>query len=105
MRLAANGYETWDLDDVPNVDIRVFKFSAFIFHLSSDPSADVRGTILTNIAVSNHSVRGIIERTRDTNDTVRRIAFVRIAELNIQRFSIEQRNRLLERGLKDQSGW
>ncbi|KAJ1523750.1 hypothetical protein ONE63_001583 [Megalurothrips usitatus] len=76
---------------------------AFLFHMSSDPSADVRRAVITNIAVTASSVRAILERTNDLKDTVRRTAYVGLAKFGVQRFTIIQRVRLLTDGLKDTS--
>ncbi|KAK3911621.1 Condensin complex subunit 3 [Frankliniella fusca] len=76
---------------------------AFMFHMSSDPSAEVRRAIVTNIAITTASVRCIIDRTHDVKDTVRRTAFITISKLSVQRFPITQRVQILTDGLKDQS--
>lgn len=78
--------------------------AAFMFHMSTDPSADVRRAVITNIAISSHSIRSILERTHDVKDSVRRTAYLTLSKLGVQRFTIKQRVRLLTDGLKDHSG-
>lgn len=87
------------LQDPADASCPVMK--AFMFHMSSDPSAEVRRAVLTNIAITAPSVRGILERTHDIKDTVRRSAFLSLSKLSVQRFTIIQRVRLLTDGLKD----
>lgn len=72
--------------------------------MKSDPNADVRRAVITNIAITSLSVKAILERTYDTKDAVRRTAYVTLSKLGVQRFSIHQRVRLLTDGFKDHSG-
>lgn len=77
---------------------------AYIYHLKCDPCADVRRAILLNIGASSKTLIPIITRTKDIKDTVRRAAYVCLAErIHIKSLSISQRNLLLHRGLNDRS--
>lgn len=75
-----------------------------MFHMSADPSADVRRAVITNIAITAQSVRSMLERTHDLKDSVRRTAYMSLSKLGVARFTINQRVRLLTDGLKDHSG-
>ena len=78
---------------------------AYIFHLSSDPSAAVRKAVLASIAASYMTLPHILERTRDSKEEVRQAAYAYISKkIHIKSLSIAQRERLLKEGLEDRSG-
>ncbi|XP_034233209.1 condensin complex subunit 3 [Thrips palmi] len=89
------------LQDPADANCPVMK--AFLFHMSSDPNADVRRAVITNLAITSQSVRCLLERTHDCKDVVRRAAYVSLSKLGVARFSIIQRVKLLTNGLKDHS--
>ena len=79
--------------------------NAFLFLLGCDPNQDVRRAVLSCIAASTKTLPAILERTRDTKDSVRKLAYQVIAEkIHIKAFTIAQRERLLQEGLSDREG-
>uniref|UniRef100_A0A7M6DLJ3 Nuclear condensin complex subunit 3 C-terminal domain-containing protein n=1 Tax=Clytia hemisphaerica TaxID=252671 RepID=A0A7M6DLJ3_9CNID len=77
---------------------------AFLHSMRTDGNADVRRTILANIALSRKTLPYVIGRTRDVKDSSRKSAFLTLAEkVSIRAFTIAQRVRLLSVGLKDRS--
>lgn len=80
-------------------------FLAYLFLMSCDTNPDVRRAVLGSIAASTKTLPGILERTRDVKDLVRKTAFQVIAEkVHIRALTIAQRVRLLQEGLTDRSG-
>ena len=78
---------------------------AFLFLLGCDPSPDVRRAVLSCIAASTRTLAAILERTRDTKDAVRQLAYTVIAEkVHVRALTIAQRERLLKDGLNDREG-
>ncbi|XP_015584822.1 condensin complex subunit 3 [Cephus cinctus] len=75
----------------------------FIFHLSKDPHAEVRKAVLTNMGKSQKTLQAALKRTRDINDTVRKIAYIFISKITVRSLTIKQREQLLSDGLKDRS--
>lgn len=53
---------------------------AFLFHLSSDPSAAVRRTVIRCIGATRVTLPHILKRTRDVDESVRKAAFKFIAD-------------------------
>ena len=79
--------------------------AAYLFLLGCDTNPDVRRSVLGVIAASTKTLIGIVERTRDVKDTVRRLAYQIISEkVHIRAFTIAQRVRLLHEGLNDRAG-
>ncbi|XP_065557176.1 condensin complex subunit 3-like isoform X3 [Artemia franciscana] len=77
---------------------------AFVHHLKKDPNADVRRAILMNIASCVITLPHILDRCRDINESVRKQAYILIADkISIKSLSIFQRQKLLNRGLQDRS--
>ncbi|XP_067944835.1 condensin complex subunit 3-like isoform X2 [Watersipora subatra] len=77
---------------------------SFIFLMSSDPNWQVRLGCLKNVAATRRSLLAMIERTRDVNEVVRRMAYQVIAEkVSVKALSISQRLALLENGHADSS--
>ena len=73
--------------------------------MGCDPNPDVRRSVLGVIGASKKTLPAIVERTRDVKDTVRKLAFKIISErIHIRAFTIAQRVRLLQDGLRDRSG-
>ncbi|KAG8238413.1 hypothetical protein J437_LFUL011584, partial [Ladona fulva] len=77
---------------------------ALKFHLSKDPSAEVRQAVLSIIAATNSTVMDVVFRTRDVSETVRRHAYAFLAEkVDVRVLSIHHRERILKAGLNDRS--
>lgn len=76
----------------------------FLFHLEADTCVDVRAAIVSHMVPSTRTLGPLIERTRDTRDAVRKLAFERVAEKAPVRYlKIKQRTELLDCGLNDPS--
>ncbi|KAJ6635929.1 Condensin complex subunit 3, partial [Pseudolycoriella hygida] len=75
----------------------------FLFHLEHDPNPMVRRAVISSIARSNHTVPYIMGRLSDVDERVRRSIFAHMSNFAFNRYSIEQRVTLLERGLNDSS--
>jgi condensin complex subunit 3 len=77
---------------------------AYLFHLAHDPNNVVRRTIVRCIVATRLTLPHILERTRDTDEHVRRAAYKFLAEkVHIKSLTIEQREGVLGRGLGDRS--
>ena len=77
---------------------------AYLFHLAHDPNNVVRITIVRCIVATRLTLPHILERTRDTDEHVRRVAYKFLAEkVHIKSLTIEQREGVLGRGLGDRS--
>jgi len=73
--------------------------------MSSDPNWQVRVECLKCIAPTKRTLLGMIERTRDVNEAIRKTAYNVLAEkVSVKALSISQRLTLLENGLADRSG-
>jgi len=78
--------------------------STYLKLMSNDSSAEVRRAVLLNIALSSHTLEGIIGRTQDVTESVRKLAYRVLAEkVNIKSLTIAQRVQLLSNGLHDRS--
>lgn len=75
----------------------------YLFHLSKDPSNEVRKTVLTSMGKNQKTLQAALARTRDIDDTVRKLAYEFISKITVRSLTIEQRERLLKDGLKDRS--
>ncbi|XP_069140747.1 condensin complex subunit 3-like [Argopecten irradians] len=77
---------------------------AYLFLISADTSPDVRRAVLSVIAPSTKTLAAILERTRDVNDTVRKMAYMVLGEkVHIKALSIARRIQLLQDGLTDKA--
>lgn len=84
------------------IDLQCPVVSSFIYLMSSDTNADVRKTVLLNVALTTQTLSPVIERTRDTKDSVRKLAFYVLSEkVGIRALTIAQRIKLLHDGLND----
>lgn len=73
--------------------------------LEYDINADVRRAVLSSIAATTRTVGVVLDRTRDSKDSVRRLAYQVIAEkVHVRALTIAQRVRVLRQGLNDRSG-
>ncbi|XP_078359066.1 condensin complex subunit 3-like [Oculina patagonica] len=78
--------------------------STYLKLMSNDTSAEVRRAVLLNIALSSQTLEGIIERTQDVTDSVRKLAYRILADkVSIKSLTIAQRVQLLSNGLHDRS--
>ncbi|CAH3143074.1 unnamed protein product [Porites lobata] len=78
--------------------------SSYLKLMSSDSSAEVRRAVLLNIALSTQTLEGVIGRTQDVTESVRKLAYRILAEkVSIRSMSIAQRMQLLSSGLNDRS--
>jgi len=75
---------------------------AYLFHLAHDPNNIVRRTIVRCIGATRVTLPHILERTRDTDEHVRRAAYKFLSEkVHIKSLTIGQREGVLQRGLGD----
>ncbi|XP_078660150.1 condensin complex subunit 3-like [Branchiostoma floridae x Branchiostoma belcheri] len=78
--------------------------TAYLYLLGCDPNPDVRRAILSCIAPSTHTLGGVLQRTRDVNQSVRVMAFKVLAEkFHIRALTIAQRLQVLQQGLNDRT--
>ncbi|XP_019888432.1 condensin complex subunit 3 isoform X2 [Ooceraea biroi] len=75
----------------------------YLFHLSKDPQAEVRKAVLATMGKNQKTLQAAIKRTRDIDESVRKMAYEFISKVTVRSLSIEQRERLLKDGLKDRS--
>ncbi|XP_014473567.1 PREDICTED: condensin complex subunit 3 [Dinoponera quadriceps] len=75
----------------------------YLFHLSKDPKAEVRRAVLATIGKNQRTLQAALKRTRDIDDSVRKMAYEFISKITVRSLTIEQRERLLKDGLKDRS--
>ena len=77
---------------------------AYLFHLAHDPNNVVRRTIVRCIGATKLTLPHVLERTKDTDEHVRRAAYKFLAEkVHIKSLTIGQREGVLGRGLGDRS--
>ena len=78
--------------------------NAYQYHMAVDPSSDVRRAALVNTAITFKTLPGVLKRTRDKVPTVRRQAYLVIAQkVHLKSLQIEQRVQLLSEGLNDRN--
>lgn len=75
----------------------------FLFHMSKDPSYEVRRAIVQKIAINRKTLPVLLKRVRDIKDVVRKEAYKVLSKIPVQRFTIKQRQKLLSCGLTDKS--
>lgn len=74
----------------------------FLYHMTSDPSVEVRTAIVRNIAKFHHVVDEMLKHTlNDMSDNVRKEAYNCFLIHPFESFSAKQRITVLEKGLKD----
>jgi hypothetical protein len=74
-----------------------------MFHLETDPSHDVRASVVSHIAITNKTLPVILSRLNDKKDTVRKHCFKAISRIKLLRFSLKHRQEVLTLGLRDRS--
>lgn len=75
----------------------------YLFHVTRDPNADVRRTILSKIGKSKKILRIALEKIFDVNVRVRIEAYKFISKITVRSLTIQQRETVLKKGLKDSS--
>lgn len=75
----------------------------YIFHVTKDPSAEVRKAVLSSMGKNQKTLQAALLKTRDIDDSVRKMAFEFISKITVRSLTIEQRERLLKDGLKDRA--
>lgn len=89
------------LQDPQNPDCKVMR--TYYDLLSKDPSVHVQKIILQCLAKNEDSLREVIRRTRDIDESVRDLAYVFISKVTLTSVTISTRNEVLSRGLNDRS--
>lgn len=87
------------LQDPRNPDCAIIE--KYLFHLSHDPSARVRKTILHKLAKAPRTIAHIIERLRDIDGGVRRMCILQLSQFPVQSLRISQRLTILSLALRD----
>ncbi|OXU30311.1 hypothetical protein TSAR_015427 [Trichomalopsis sarcophagae] len=75
----------------------------YLFHVAKDPSAEVRRVILAKMAKNKKTLDAAIKRTRDVDDSVRKMAYLFISKITVKSLTISQREQLINNGLQDRS--
>ncbi|XP_025155533.1 condensin complex subunit 3-like [Harpegnathos saltator] len=75
----------------------------YLFHLYKDPKPEVRRAVLATMSKNQKTLLAALKKTRDIDDSVRKMAYEFISKITIRSLTIEQRERLLKDGLKDRS--
>lgn len=75
----------------------------YLFHVAKDPSAEVRRVILAKMAKNKKTLDAAIKRTRDVDDSVRKMAYLFISKITVKSLTISQREQLIHNGLQDRS--
>jgi len=77
---------------------------AYLFHLAHDPNNVVRRTIVRCIGATRQTLPHVLDRTRDTDELVRRATYKFLSEkVHIKSLTIGQREQVLTRGLGERS--
>ena len=77
---------------------------AYLFHLAHDPNNVVRRTIVRCIGATRLTLPHVLDRTRDTDEHVRRATYKFLSEkVHIKSLTIGQREGVLARGLGERS--
>ncbi|XP_043642298.1 condensin complex subunit 3 [Drosophila teissieri] len=76
---------------------------AYKYHLTSDPSPNVRQCIITCMGRNYITIPHILERLWDVDEKVRRHTYVNMCNYPVRSYKVAQRLTLLEQGLNDTS--
>lgn len=76
---------------------------AYMYHLTSDPSPNVRQCIITCMGRNYITIPHILERLWDVDEKVRRHTYVNMCNYPVRSYKVAQRLTLLEQGLNDTS--
>mmetsp|Transcript_1 Transcript_1/g.3 ORF Transcript_1/g.3 Transcript_1/m.3 type:complete len:1067 (-) Transcript_1:120-3320(-) len=78
--------------------------SAFLTLLGAEKQPQVRKAILGSLAISDHTIPHVVERTRDAADDVRRVAYLALtSKVPVESVSIALRAAAIRRGLAERS--
>lgn len=75
----------------------------YMFHASKDPNPEVRRATLACMGKTQRTLNVALNRTRDVNERVRKMAYEFISKITVRSLTIKQRDQLLNDGLKDRS--
>ncbi|XP_023289112.1 condensin complex subunit 3 [Orussus abietinus] len=75
----------------------------YLFHLEKDPKPEVRQAVLVNLAKAQIVLPGVLEKTRDISNMVRKEAYRFMSKINIKSLTIKQRVWLIGEGLRDRT--
>lgn len=75
----------------------------YLDHGAKDPSSKVRRAILSRMAKNKATLSAGIKRTRDIDDSVRKMAYLFMSGITVKSLTISQREQLISDGLKDRS--
>ncbi|XP_076748823.1 chromosome associated protein G [Xylocopa sonorina] len=89
------------LQDPADDQCQVIKM--YILHATKDPKAIVRRAAVMSMGKNQKTLQVALKRTRDVDDTVRKIAYEFISKVTIRSLTITQRNQSLSDGLRDRS--
>ncbi|XP_037713244.1 condensin complex subunit 3 [Drosophila subpulchrella] len=76
---------------------------AYQYHLSADPSPNVRQCIITCMGRNYITIPHILQRLWDVDEKVRRHTYVNMCNYPVRSYKVAQRLTLLEQGLNDTS--
>ncbi|KMY93398.1 condensin complex subunit 3 [Drosophila simulans] len=76
---------------------------AYMYHLTSDPSPNVRQCIITCMGRNYITIPHILERLWDVDEKVRRHTYVNMCNYPVRSYKVAQRLTVLEQGLNDTS--
>ncbi|XP_017001776.3 condensin complex subunit 3 [Drosophila takahashii] len=76
---------------------------AYQYHLTSDPSPNVRQCIITCMGRNYITIPHILQRLWDVDEKVRRHTYVNMCNYPVRSYKVAQRLTLLEQGLNDSS--
>ncbi|XP_050423746.1 uncharacterized protein LOC126835297 [Adelges cooleyi] len=97
---AAHALHRLQMPDNPKCPI----VEKFMFHMTTDPSAEVRSAIVKEIALFNNVISEMLKSTlNDISDNVRKEAYNRLLTYPCQSLSSKQRQIILEKGLEDKN--
>lgn len=78
--------------------------AAFLTLLGAEKQPQVRKAILGSLAISDHTIPHVVERTRDAADDVRRVAYLALtSKVPVESVSIALRAAAIRRGLAERS--
>lgn len=87
------------LQDPQNPECPIIK--TYLVHLSTDPSARVRRTILSKLVKNKFTIPHLIERLSDIDGDVRRMSILQLTGVPVNFLKISQRLKILSLALRD----
>lgn len=75
----------------------------YIKYLSDDSSPEVRKTIINNIGINDKSIKALLKKIHDKNESVRTTAYIFfcLEQLNLDYLTLEERQDILNNGLQE----